>query len=126
MKKTGDALGIEDPNWFGKGTLTRVDPGAEAVEKYATGIEHKYQNQKLSKIRSTFKNVILGNKKKYTAPPPKVSLDPLDPARKNKTLFKCGKSFISTITTNTNTSCIWFSIHKNTRIDTTHYSNAKY
>jgi len=86
MKKTGDALGIEDPNWFGKGTLTRVDPGAEAVEKYATGIEHKYQNQKLSKIRSTFKNVILGNKKKYTAPPPKVSLDPLDPARKSKTL----------------------------------------
>ena len=86
MKKTGDALGIEDPSWFGKGTLTRVDPGAEAVEKYATNIEHKYQNQKLSKIRSTFKNVILGNKKKYTAPPPKVSLDPLDPARKSKTL----------------------------------------
>ena len=86
MKKTGDALGIEDPNWFGKGTLTKVDPGAEAVEKYATGIEHKYQNQKLSKIRSTFKNVILGNKKKYTAPPPKVSLHKLDPARKDKTL----------------------------------------
>ena len=86
VRKTADTLGIEDDAFFGRGSLTRVDPGAEAVEKYATNIEHKYQIQKLSKIRATFKIVILGYKKKYTAPPPKVSLHKLDPARKDKTL----------------------------------------
>ena len=88
VKKTADTLGIEDDAFFGKGSLTKVDPGKEAVEKYATGIEHKYQNEKFLKLRSTFKNIMLGNKKKYIAPPPKVSLHPHDPVRKDQTLSK--------------------------------------
>ena len=88
VKKTADTLGIEDEAFFGRGSLTRVEPGKEAVERYATGIEHKYQNEKISKARSTFKNIILGNKKKYIAPPPKVSLHPHDPARKSPILSK--------------------------------------
>ena len=88
VKKTADTLGIEDDAFFGKGSLTKVDPGKEAVEKYATGIENKYQNEKFLKLRSTFKNIMLGNKKKYIAPPPKESLHPHDPIRKDQTLSK--------------------------------------